>query len=258
VVYIAWLLTHQHDSRRPERQDKEVRSSLDLAVGKAFDLIVNWRATESFLKALEPCLSRLTDAHHEVEEAVNAMSANQADDSEPSIYDVPSSMLSMVNADSLERYFDENLALSIQQRPDLGPPPNEAGHAQTWMTGVWQELRGFVEKRSRTLGQLNVLKYLMDSEYRSQDGFSFVSDEFPGTDRVMKKMSERMELLLFKGQDLSRRDVIMRHPVSGSVGEDWDNKMKAGLEGTANVDILDSQHQHRLGFLRISRVKPID
>lgn len=258
VVYIAWLLTHQHDSRRPERQDKEVRSSLDLAVGKAFDLIVNWRATESFLKALEPCLNRLTDVHHEVEEAVNAMSANQTDDSEPSIYDVPSSMLSMVNADSLERYFDENLALLIQQRPDLGPPPNEAGHAQTWMAGVWQDLRGFVEKRSRTLGQLNVLKYLMDSEYRSQDGFSFVSDEFPGTDRVMKKMSERMELLLFKGQDLSRRDVIMRHPVSGSVGEEWDNKMKAGLEGTANVDILDSQHQHRLAFLRISRVKPID
>jgi len=24
------------------------------------------------------------------------------------------------------------------------------------------------------------------------------------------------------------------------------------------VDIVDSQHRHRLGFLRISRVKPLD
>lgn len=258
VVYIAWLLTHQHDSRRPERQDKVVRSSLDEAVGKAFDLIVNWRATESFLKGMEPFLNRLTAAHNEAEKALKAMSEDQGEEVAPSRREVPNSMLSMVDADSLERYFDQTLALAIRQRQDLGPVPTEEGTADAWMKGVWQELRDFVEKRSWNLQDMNVLQYLMDDGYRQDERFSFVSDAFPGTDSVMKKMSERMGLLLFKGLDVGRRDVIMRHPVSGSVGKEWDDKLKAGLEGASMVDIVDSQHRHRLGFLRISQVKPLD
>lgn len=258
VVYIAWLLTHQHDSRRPERQDKVVRSSLDEAVGKAFDLIVNWRATESFLKGLGPLLNRLTAVHNEAGKALKAMSEDQGEEVAPSRREVPNSMLSMVDADSLERYFDQTLALAIRQRQDLGPVPIEEETTDAWMKGVWQELRDFVENRSRNLQDMDVLQYLMEDEYRQDDRFSFVSDAFPGTDSVMKKMSERMGLLLFKGQDLGRRDVIMRHPASGSVGKEWDDKLKAGLEGTSMVDIVDSQHRHRLGFLRISRVKPLD
>ena len=163
----------------------------------------------------------------------------------------------MVDAESLDRFFEQSLKSIVLAMQGLGPTPLEPTDVKQWIAKCDESLEVLVWSELRRMQELNVQKYLMDEKYRATHDLAFVSDDFPSMEHAMERVAQRMEVLLYDGMEMGRHEMMLRFPVAGQAGREWDDKMKSRMSGSVNLDIQDTQYPQRLGFLRISEVEPL-
>ena len=259
VVIIARRLNRDTSTSRQFKQSQAVRTACYQAATDVFEAIRTYRASEAFVGPFFTLLNDMSVQHKAAELAAQMLESEgiQARDDDELGLAVPSSMISMVDTESLDRFFSQSLRSAVMNMSGLGPTPSEPEDVESWLTKCEESLKALMWNESRRMQELNVQKYLMDEEYRATHDLAFISNDFPSMEHAMDRVAQRMEVLLYDGMEMGRHEIMLRSPVIGHTGKEWDNQMKARLSGSVNIDIQDTQYPQRLGFLRISEVEPL-